>query len=472
MRTIPNASLRLKAGLHLLVVVLIFVGYLGGSLWLMRQPTYGNDTLRLFSIGSAVAGIFGLALLYVLIDKHIIQPLVQLIQDIQQVARGDFDTSITVYESADEVGALSRSAREMKSQLVARIHEAERFEQGINYAGHAIYITDADGVIEYVNPSFEDITKYSAAEAIGQTPSILKSGQQSESYYDELWGTILDGDVWEDKEIINRRKNGELFYADETIAPITDRNDELVGFVATMIDRTEQQIHQQQTQALSRVLRHNLRTRLNLIDGYASEILAADDPSTCIDYAQDIRTQARRMVELGNKANQTVKKVADTVQEDAVSVSETIESVAAAQRRRFPEATIKTDVPPSQLAVVVDIETVLEELVENALEHNDQARPKVTIRVSNQRADSTAPTVRITIEDNGPGIPRNERRVLREGEETPLLHGSGLGLWMVYWIVTRGGGDISIEERDSRGTRVILRLPQQSAATPHDTCEH
>jgi len=69
------------------------------------------------------------------------------------------------------------------------------------------------------------------------------------------------------------------------------------------------------------------------------------------------------------------------------------------------------------------------------------------------------PAVEIVITDNGPGIPKHERKAIESGEETPLQHGTGLGLWLVYWAMSLLGGDIHIDDADP-GTRIALRLPQ------------
>mgnify|MGYP006283293211 CR=1 FL=1 len=95
----------------------------------------------------------------------------------------------------------------------------------------SIYLTDRDGTIEYVNPAFERTTGYTADEAIGQTPRILKSGYHEPAFYDELWATITSGDVWHNR-VVNRTKTGELYEVNQTIAPIVDDNEWIQHFVA------------------------------------------------------------------------------------------------------------------------------------------------------------------------------------------------------------------------------------------------
>ena len=124
------------------------------------------------------------------------------------------------------------------TELKERERNLERFKNAVEHAGHAVYVTDDDGTIEYVNQAFETITGYTADEAVGRNPRILKSGEMSDAYYEELWETVLDGTVWKE-EVINRRQDGELYYAHQTIAPILDENDDIGAFVAIQTDITE-----------------------------------------------------------------------------------------------------------------------------------------------------------------------------------------------------------------------------------------
>ncbi len=111
------------------------------------------------------------------------------------------------------------------------------FTLAVETAGHAIYITDHQGVISYVNPEFERATGYAAAEAIGKTPRILKSGIMGAEYYEKLWTWILSGRSWAE-EVVNRRKDGSVYYALQTINSIMDADGRIQGFVAIQSDIT------------------------------------------------------------------------------------------------------------------------------------------------------------------------------------------------------------------------------------------
>jgi len=104
-------------------------------------------------------------------------------------------------------------------------------------AGNAIFITDRDGIIEYINPAFTTLTGYSAPEAIGQKASLVRSDTHGEAFYHDLWQTVLTGNIWRG-QITNRRKNGTLYDAEQTIAPVKDIKGEIIHFVSIQEDIT------------------------------------------------------------------------------------------------------------------------------------------------------------------------------------------------------------------------------------------
>ena len=116
--------------------------------------------------------------------------------------------------------------------------EHRRLSRAIEYTAEAVIITDPQGVIEYVNPSFERMTGYNSAEVLEQNPRILKSGWHDAAFYRTMWQTILAGQVWQGR-LINRRKSGEIYYEEMTIAPVFNPAGEVVNFVAIKRDITE-----------------------------------------------------------------------------------------------------------------------------------------------------------------------------------------------------------------------------------------
>lgn len=145
----------------------------------------------------------------------------------------------------DELAVTLRRRPDADRVVVTMSGEDERpvslrtFREAVDQAGHSIYVTDVYGTIQYVNPTFERTTGYSAEEAIGRNPAILNSGEHDDAFFEELWQTILDGEVWTG-EVVNERKSGEQYVVNQTIAPIIDDSGAIDRFVAINDEITEQ----------------------------------------------------------------------------------------------------------------------------------------------------------------------------------------------------------------------------------------
>ncbi|ARS91283.1 PAS domain S-box protein [Natrarchaeobaculum aegyptiacum] len=379
-------------------------------------------------------------------------------------------------DGEERILAVSRDISERKR----RERKLEQFRQAIEAAGHAIFLTDPTGTIEYVNPAFEEITGYSAEEAIGETPAILNSGLMDERYYREQWETILAGERW-DEQIVNRRKSGETYHAHQTIAPITDddaesegeseggsggdsdsdRNSDgtetggprVSGFVAIQTDITDRIEQEQQLNTLDRVLRHNLRNELNVVNGHA-EVIRASGSDVVRSHAGAILESTTELLETATKGRKVTSVLLDPDRKKPVDVASAVERAAAAVDEAEPDATVVVDAPDRADATTTErIGDAVTELVENAIRHTDRARP--TVRISIEVDE----TVRIRVADDGPGIPEMERDILDDiRSEDDLYHGSGLGLWFVYWVVRKSGGRLAFEENDPRGSVVTIEL--------------
>jgi len=460
-----------------------------------------------------------------------------------------------------------------------------RFKRAVEAAGHAIYIADTDGTITYVNPAFERITGFDSDKVIGETPRILNSGEMSENYYDRLWTTISNGDVW-DEEIRDRRRSGDVYHARQTIAPVTNEdgdieafvaiqtdisdqkeherqlrqyeyaiesaNDliaaidadyrflfanrayrefygldegevaettlpevldaetwdtiqpyveqklggdpvhfemtrsqpdqpkrtfdiryypleridsETIGSMAVMRDVTEQREREQQLASLDRMLRHTLYNELNVIMGRA-ESIAERTTGEVAEWGELIQCVGERLLEQADKEREIVELLSDPSATTVLDLRESIDAVVDRLETTYSTATITVDAPETySLTTIPELERAVEELVENAIVHTDQAPPEATIRVVEQDD-----VIEIRVEDNGSGIPDAERRVITEDVDIePLLHSNGMGLWLVKRIVTRVGGTVRFEETDSQGSTVVLAIPRKRSAEVEST---
>jgi signal transduction histidine kinase len=141
----------------------------------------------------------------------------------------------------------------------------------------------------------------------------------------------------------------------------------------------------------------------------------------------------------------------------AMDITAVVDECVAEVREEFPQATFETDLPESQSVLGGEfISTALTELLENAVVHATDSAPRVTVSVT---AGGDGAVV-LTVSDNGSGVPDHEREVvLGETPITQLDHASGIGLWLVRWIVDAYDGEFDIDENEAGGADVSLRLP-------------
>ena len=344
-----------------------------------------------------------------------------------------------------------------------REQELRRFRQAANAAGHAVYFTDPDGTIEYVNSAFESITGYSATEAVGRNPRILKSGKMSDGYYEDLWDTLLNGTVWEE-EVINQRKDGELYTAHQTIAPIT-ADDEIDGFVAIQTDISDRKVLEAdlktsltQLEVMDRVLRHDLRNDMTVIKGNAETIQATSDGDVA-EMAESIIEESDKLLTTAEKEREITNVLVDAPSPESIELGTVLHNTVAAIREQYPKAHVRVEGDiDRQVQAIASINQAISELLTNAVIYSDQEEPTVEVTVKD-RDD----TVAVQIADNGPGIPEMDRMIIMgDADIEPLFHGSGLGLWLVKMIVENSGGSLTFDENEPRGSIVIIMLPVAS----------
>ncbi|PSQ15226.1 hypothetical protein BRD00_14685 [Halobacteriales archaeon QS_8_69_26] len=249
-----------------------------------------------------------------------------------------------------------------------------------------------------------------------------------------------------------------------TVSALSDPKGRRRGDAVVLHDVTERRTREQRLAVLNRVLRHNLRNDMSAILGHAD--LVEDDALDGEEVAAGIREAADGLIDLGERAREVEEMMSIPRRLGAqTDVAAVVGDVVAEVRSEYPDVEVLSAVP-TDLDAGVDrrlLRPVLYNVVENAARHNDADDPRVEVSAS--VSDEGPAPVAIAVTDNGPGIPEHERRVLFEGDETALQHGSGLGLWAVYWGITRMGGDLAFEDNEPRGTVVRIRLPAAAEGT-------
>ncbi|WP_435095219.1 histidine kinase N-terminal 7TM domain-containing protein [Halarchaeum sp. P4] len=243
-------------------------------------------------------------------------------------------------------------------------------------------------------------------------------------------------------------------------SPLVTAGGMQVGSTMLFRDITDEREREQRLQVFNRVLRHNLRNELTTIGGSASMIAERSDDEEVRELATMIRRAGESLAAIGEKARRFDRLQQAPFTPVRIDVAALVDEVTAtfADRARF-ETHVETDVVTDR----AHLQFVLENLVENAVEHTDDPNPRVEIGVELADRDDYA-TV-IAVSDDGPGIPQSEIDVLTRGAESDLAHGSGIGLWTVAWCLTRIGGDVTFE-CDQTGTTVRLWLPASATEKP------
>ena len=134
--------------------------------------------------------------------------------------------------------SLRKAKRQLDALVQLRTAELHTLTKAVEYSPTSTVITDADGVIEYVNPKFSEVTGYATDEVLGRNPRFLQSGRTSNQTYEAMWQTITEGNIWRG-ELLNRKKNGELYWEHISISPIRDTEGAISHFVALKEDVTE-----------------------------------------------------------------------------------------------------------------------------------------------------------------------------------------------------------------------------------------
>ncbi|WP_256289775.1 MASE3 domain-containing protein [Halobellus inordinatus] len=235
----------------------IIIGLLTSSLFLLRQQRdrFESPVYKLLAAAIVIGAVSELAFT-AYIDVYGISNAVGHFLK--------FGSFYLVYLSVVKTG-ITEPQKTLYRELARREDEARKFEQAVEHSGHAVVITDRTGTIQYVNPAYEAMTGYTEDELLDENPRILKSDEHEETFYEEMWATVLSGNVWE-SEIVDERKNGEQFVVNQTIAPITDDAGEIEHFVGVHKDISERKKQEQELLQRYELLFDSIRDAIVVAD--------------------------------------------------------------------------------------------------------------------------------------------------------------------------------------------------------------
>jgi signal transduction histidine kinase len=315
--------------------------------------------------------------------------------------------------------------------------------------------------------------------------------------------------------------DGERRYFDLSVSPVGDdgsgRGRLVVLRDVTDLKRREAELDLAQ-QVLSRVLRHNIRNDLSVVEGYAEFIADGDDERAAM--ADRIVAKTDDLMETSAKARAVERVIGRDADRATVDLADVVAGTVDSLRETYPSVTVDCDVDPVTVRADRALDVAVWNVLENAAEHGAQpsgeaaretaaerGRPGASAVVEDGGAEAAAggaaaddgggadenggaverdgaaaegdgaaaggpdvavsttvadDVIELRVRDRGPGIPESELRVLDRGEETPLEHGSGLGLWLADWVVEKSGGDLTVDVDD--GTTVTMTFDRADPA--------
>ncbi|WP_226005523.1 PAS domain S-box protein [Natrinema salinisoli] len=317
-----------------------------------------------------------------------------------------------------------------------------------------------DGPItEDVNPAFERIFGFDEAELVGEPLDDFIVPPDRTTEADTLNRRGSHGEIGE-AEVKRQTADGLRDFRLRVVPIETDGSSDRAFGLYT--DITAQKQRQKRLEILNRVLRHDLRNGMNIIDGCA-ELLADTVDDDGQEHVETIRGRTNELIGLAEKTR-AVERVLDRegVAAGPIDLADAIERAISRLETAHPDVEVTASLPDRRFARADEyLQMALFQVLENAVEHNDRPRPTIDVTLRDGPDDES---LTVAIADDGPGMPDEERELLEGDREiTQLRHASGLGLWLVNWVVTQAGGHLSFSDNDPRGTVVTLEVPRADA---------
>lgn len=401
----------------------------------------------------------------------------------------------------ERTAQLEATNKELQTEINERKRveeELRKLSRAVEQSPAAIVITDTQGIIEYVNPRFTQVTGYTFKEAIGKKPRILKSGTMPASIYQQLWETIVAGHEWRG-ELHNRKKNGDLYWEFASISPIVNAQGTATHFLAIKEDITdrkqaEEDLRQAQlaaetaTQAKSTFLAnmsHEIRTPLNAIIGMTTLLINSDLPDEQRDYVETISICGESLLDIINDVLDFSKIEAGKLELEYTPfilyecLEESLDVVSSKAVEKQLEVIYDFDnrVPLSLIGDPARLRQILVNLLSNAIKFTEQGEVVVTVSVVDEHTaedEESHITLHVCVRDTGIGI-RDDHlarlfQTFNQVDTTVARRygGTGLGLAISKRLAELMGGTMWAESTYGHGSLFHFTIK----ATPVETSTH
>ncbi|HIP39275.1 MAG TPA: PAS domain S-box protein [Desulfocapsa sulfexigens] len=435
------------------------------------------------------------------LKRRIIEPLSATSEIMGHFQHTNLDQYLTAIDTIrdklpnNEIGNIATSYRNVVLMVQQRRRELERIVTAIEQTSESIVTTDSKGNIQFVNPAFEVHSGYSAAEVQGQNPRILKSDQQEDSFFRELWATISSGKKW-NGTFINKKKDGTLILEESSISPIISQDGQITNYVAVNRDITkeanlEQQLNQaQRLESIGRLaggVAHDFNNILTVINGHTQLALLKMKPEDPlredVQVIQDAGAKAARLVQqllafsrkqiirqeilhLGDEI-QATKKMLDRLLGEDINIILLLDNniwPVMADRAQFEQILINLAVN-SRDAMPDGGKLTIEAFNLNLSKQNNMYHQQIAI----------GDYVMLRVSDTGEGMSPEIQKLMFEPFFTTkdVGKGTGLGMSTVYGIVKQNNGWIDVASEPGKGTTLSLYFPRcfEKSAPPLQSSE-
>ncbi len=359
----------------------------------------------------------------------------------------------------------------------------EKLAVAVRQTADIVVITDTEGKIEYVNPAFEARTGYKAEEAVGKTPRILKSGQQGRDFYEGLWKTILSGEVFRGV-LVNRTKDGQLYYSEKTITPIKDEHGVITNFVSNDKDVTARKKMEEELLKANKELweldrmknefinmaSHELRTPIAIIREGISQMVEGLHG----EFTPKQKSFLDKSFKNVNRLIRVVDNIFDisevefqklTPKKEPVNITTLIRRVIAdfSSSARAKGLEIKEDLPQEEIVLYAEekrIKQVLANLVSNAVKFSEKGYIEIKVIDKGDALECSVQDTGIGIA--GENLPKVFDKFQKFGRDVgPGERGVGLGLAIAKGLIDLHKGKIWVESRPGEGSRFSFTLPKE-----------
>ncbi|HIJ86189.1 MAG TPA: response regulator [Desulfuromonadales bacterium] len=376
-----------------------------------------------------------------------------------------------------------------------RAEEARRkLARAVEQCPVTIVITDTDGTIEFVNPHFTELTGYSAEEAIGKNPRVLKSDKTPPEVFTDLWSTITKGKTWEG-DFVNKGKDGTLFWEHAVISAMLDENGAITHYLAVKEDVTEKKkileeltaardTAEAATLAKSQFLAtmsHEIRTPMNGVIGMTGLLLETELTDEQRGYAEIVSRSGENLLSLINDILDYSKIEAGRLDMEMLvfDLRTTLEDTAELLTFRAQDAGLELichmdpSVPTYLKGDPGRLRQIITNLAGNAIKFTHEGEVVIGAELESEQGEAV--TIRFTVRDTGIGIPRSRLAAVFEpftqadGSTTRKYGGTGLGLAICKQLTALMGGEIGIESEEGVGSTFwfTARFEKQTAIEAH-----